>query len=154
MEELFRTIEGQGVDAVPEPKRRPILTFFDTGCSGSTVREGALGVGGPAAQAKDEWKVLISRADHKMLAGDEALLSVDKLFNKGHIKFVEDIPEDIRNRMLDPLENHSEPNFCPCRHGYFLQESYNTQWTKREASQGPDGKRSRGVTDLGQALQG
>ena len=63
------------MDTVPEPKRRPTLAFFDTGCSGTAVREGVLGVGGPAAQATDEWKVLISRADHKMLAGDEAPLS-------------------------------------------------------------------------------
>ena len=57
VEELFRTVEDQGVDMVAEPKGRPIfmffpvaginkpvLTFFDTGCSNAVLREGIPGV--------------------------------------------------------------------------------------------------------------
>ena len=89
VEELLRAVEDQGVDVVAEPKGRPIfmffpvagtnkpvLTFFDTGCSDAVVHEGIPGVewkgcitqrspfdmgevGGLAAQTKDKWMVLV-----------------------------------------------------------------------------------------------
>ena len=62
-----------------------MLTFFDTGCSDAVVGEGIprvewkgcltqrgpfdkVGVGGLAAQTKDEWMVLVPRSDNKMQA--------------------------------------------------------------------------------------
>ena len=64
---------------------KPVLTFFDTGCSDAVVREGIPGVewkgcitqrgpfdmggvGGLAAQTKDEWMVFLPKADNKMQA--------------------------------------------------------------------------------------
>ena len=64
-EELFEGAKKQGIEVVPEPKGRPIfmffpvagtnkpvLTFFDSGCSDAVVREGIPGV---------EWKGCITQ---------------------------------------------------------------------------------------------
>ena len=86
----------RGLDVVPEPKGRPIFmffaakgrnkpvqVFFDSGCSDAVMREGIPGVewrgivtrkgpfgmggvGGLSSTTKDEWMVLVPRADGKM----------------------------------------------------------------------------------------
>ena len=65
LEELFEGSKNQGIEVVPEPRGRPIflffpvaginkpvLTFFDSGCSDAVVREGIPGV---------EWKGCITQ---------------------------------------------------------------------------------------------
>ena len=98
LRKFFNSAKKQGMEVVGEPKGRPIFlffavkgrnkpvqTFFDNGCSDCVVREGIPGVewkgiitkrgpfgiggvGGLSSQTKDEWMVLVPRADGKMQA--------------------------------------------------------------------------------------
>ncbi|MCP4994211.1 MAG: hypothetical protein GY934_10585, partial [Gammaproteobacteria bacterium] len=120
--ELFRGAKKQGIEVVPEPKGRPIfmffpvagtnkpvLTFFDSGCSDAVVREGIPGVewrgcitkrgpfnmggvGGLQSQTKDEWMCLVPRVDNRLQAvrchsmnkvtGDFPMYDVTKAVNE------------------------------------------------------------------------
>ena len=98
LRKFFNSAKKQGIEVVAEPKGRPIFlffaakgrnkpvqVFFDKGCSDCVVREGIPGVewkgiitkkgpfgiggvGGLSSLTKDEWMVLVPRADGKMQA--------------------------------------------------------------------------------------
>ena len=98
LRKFFNSAKRQGMEIVPEPKGKPIFMFFaakgrnkpvnvfmDNGCSDCVVREGIPGfewkctitkkgpfgmggVGGLSSYTKDEWMVLVPRADGKMQA--------------------------------------------------------------------------------------
>ena len=98
LRKFFNSAKRQGLDVAPEPKGKPIFlffaakgrnkavkVFFDKGCSDCIVREGIPGVewkgiitkkgpfgmggvGGISSMTKDEWMVLVPRADGKMQA--------------------------------------------------------------------------------------
>ena len=98
LRKFFNSAKRQGMEIAPEPKGKPIFMFFaakgrnkpvnvfmDNGCSDCVVREGIPGVelkgtitkkgpfgmggvGGLSSYTKDEWMVLVPRADGKMQA--------------------------------------------------------------------------------------
>ena len=86
--------------------------------------------------------------------------SVGKLFDRGHIKFVKDLTEDIQSKFINNRYSTGfrrgscitlvEVNSSQCGHGRFLQDSHKTWRIRREVSEQLSGERTCGVTQLGQ----